>query len=135
MDENSITAILTQRLDAAKEDLKAARVLLREHIPKSSINRSYYAIFHAVRAAVAVKGFDSSKHSGIIAFFNAEFVKTGIFEKQVSKIIDSAFRMREKSDYLDFFVASEDEARELIDKAEYVIETVEAWLSTWSEKD
>ena len=31
--------------------------------------------------------------------------------------------------------AAKDEARELIDKAGYVIETVEAWLSTWNEKD
>ena len=39
--------------------------------------------------------FDSSKHSGVIAFFNRSYVKSGIFDKSISKMIDTAFRLRE----------------------------------------
>ncbi|HVJ49982.1 HEPN domain-containing protein [Desulfitobacterium sp.] len=36
----------------------------------SVINRYYYAAFHAVRALLALKELDSSKHSGVISYFN-----------------------------------------------------------------
>ena len=61
-----------QMLEAAKENLEIGRY-------KTSLNRSYYAIFHAMRAANILKGFDSSKHSGVIAYFNREYLKSGIF--------------------------------------------------------
>lgn len=32
-----------------------------------------------MRAANILKGFDSSKHSGVIAYFNREYLKSGIF--------------------------------------------------------
>ena len=48
-------------------------------------NRSYYAIFHAIRSVNALDGFDSSKHSGVISHFNQEYVKTGMFEKNLPK--------------------------------------------------
>ena len=69
------------------------------------MNRSYYAIFHAMRAANIMKGFDSSKHSGVIAFFNKEFLKEGIMDRSLSVIIKNSSFLREKSDYDDFFIA------------------------------
>ncbi len=38
------------------------------------------AIFHAVRALLALDKFDSQKHSGIISYFNQKFIKTGKIE-------------------------------------------------------
>ena len=96
----------------------------------SSVNRSYYAIFHALRAITALDGFDSSKHSGIIAYINREYVKNGIFDKSLSKILDTSFRLREKADYDDFFIVSKDTAIEQLEKAEVVLNTVEKYLVT-----
>jgi hypothetical protein len=67
---------------------------------KNTLNRSYYAIFYAIRSVNALQGFDSGKHSGVIAFFNQNYVKTGIFPKGVSKIIKEASEKRERADYL-----------------------------------
>ena len=80
--------------------------MLDSHDYKSSINRSYYSIFHALRAVLALDCFDSSKHSGVIACFNERSVKTGVFCKEISKIIRRARLMRENADYQDFFVVS-----------------------------
>lgn len=66
-----------------------------------------FAIFHALRAIIALDGFDSAKHSGIIAYVNKEYVKTGIFYKQLSKILDTSFKLRKKADYDDFFIISD----------------------------
>ena len=74
-------------MEKAKEMLSAAEGNLEIGQYKTSLNRSYYAIFHAMRAANIVKGFDSSKHSGVIAFFNKEFLKEGIMELEVYLVI------------------------------------------------
>lgn len=92
-------------------------------------NRSYYAIFHAMRAVNVLDEFDSSKHSGVIAHFNQCHVKTGDFEKAASKIIQNAMEMREHADYEDFFVASKKDAEEQISKAEQFLEYVKSFLS------
>lgn len=57
-----------------------------------------------MRAVTALDGFDSSKHSGVISYINRNYVKTGIFDKRLSKILDTAFRLREKADYDDFLL-------------------------------
>lgn len=100
--ESSMIQLSQYRFSRAKEVLRDAETLLNQDSFSSSVNRSYYAIFHALRAVTALDGFDSSKHSGVIAYINREYVKTGIFEKRLSKILDTAFRLREKADYDDF---------------------------------
>ena len=126
--EGSVKELSRYRLSQAKEDLDTARILYREKQFKASINRSYYSIFHALRSVTALDHFDSSKHSGIIAYINKNYVRTEIFDKSFSKILDTAFRMREKADYQDFFIASREMAEEQISKAETVLETIEKYL-------
>lgn len=117
------------RLHKAEEDLEAARLLLQQALYKVSLNRSYYAVFHAMRSVTILEEFDSSKHSGVIAYFNQHFVKTGIFDKSASKVIKSAFMLREKSDYEDFYIASKKEAEEQLEKAAFFVSMVKDYLS------
>ena len=67
--ESSLRELAMYRMERAFEMLIAAEDNLKIGQYKTSLNRSYYAIFHAMRAANIIKGFDSSKHSGVIAFF------------------------------------------------------------------
>ena len=78
--EGSITDLSKYRYESALDDLDTAKGLLRNGKFKASVNRSYYAIFHALRSVTALDQFDSSKHSGVIAFFNRTYVKEGIFD-------------------------------------------------------
>jgi len=95
---------------------------------KNTLNRAYYAIFHAIRAVNALSGFDSSKHSGVIAYFNQNYVKDGVFSKELSKIIKMASENREKADYLDFFIASKEEAERQILRAKEFIDVIKIYL-------
>jgi uncharacterized protein (UPF0332 family) len=61
-----------------------------------SINRSYYAIFHATRALLALNKFDTKKHSGVIAYFNQNYIKTGKIEVKYGKILTLAENIRMK---------------------------------------
>jgi len=98
------------RLERAEEDLLAAESNHKSGFYKAAINRSYYAIFHSIRAVNILDGFDASKHSSVIAHFNQFFVHTGEFETTTYKLIDSAYRIREKCDYSDFFIASKEDS-------------------------
>ena len=127
--EGSLIDLSKYRLTTAKSDLNAARVLYSAKEFRAAVNRSYYAIFHSLRAVLALDGFDSSKHSGIIAYFNQHYVKTEAFDKKLSKLISSAFRLREKADYQDFYIVTAQEAEGQIEVAEQVIVNIEAYLS------
>ena len=96
--DRSIIDLSRYRLEKAKEDLATAKGNCLDNHYRASVNRSYYAIFHALRALTALDQFDSGKHSGIIAYVNKNYVKSGIFDRSFSKMIDSAFRLREKAD-------------------------------------
>lgn len=122
------------RYESALDDLDTAKGLLRNGKFKASVNRSYYAIFHALRSVTALDQFDSSKHSGVIAFFNRTYVKEGIFDKSISKMIDTAFRLREKADYQDFVIISKEQTQEQVEKAEKIITMLKPYLTKrWGE--
>ncbi|MCI5687303.1 MAG: HEPN domain-containing protein [Emergencia sp.] len=100
----------------------------------SAVNRAYYAIFHALRAVTALDGFDSGKHSGVIAYFNRNYVKNGIFNKRISKNIDMSFRLREKTDYQDLI--NREMAEEQINKAKEVLLEVKPYVvSIWGKEE
>ena len=127
--DGSLSDLSRYRLERAKEDLRTAQDNFENGSYRASVNRSYYAIFHALRAVTALDDFDSSKHSGIIGYINHNYVKTGIFDKMFSRYVDSAFRLREKADYDDFYVVAIDDAGRQIENAAAVIAAVEAYAS------
>lgn len=126
--EGSLKELSKYRFEKAYEDLDTAIMNHKNLMYKASINRSYYSIFHAMRAVTILEGYDSSKHSGIIAFFNQTYIKTGVFDKNISKVIASASKLREKSDYVDFYIASKQESQEQIEKAEDFLKVIEEYL-------
>ena len=112
------------RLKKADTLLIQAELLLRNHQYDGSVNRSYYAIFNAVRSVLALLRTDSRSHSGVISFFDRYFVKTGIFDNRFSKIVHVAFDTRQDNDYEDFYVPSEAEAQEQYDYATQLISEI-----------
>jgi uncharacterized protein len=118
------------RLSQARDSLREADVLQREEMNlRSVMNRLYYAMFYAVLALLQTKQLGTSKHSGAIALFDREFVKPGIFPKELSKALHRAFELRQKGDYLEeaeITSADVEEVRplagEFVDKAESVIQ-------------
>lgn len=116
------------RLERAKDDLEASKLLVDNNKFSQSINRSYYAIFHAARALLALENFDSKKHSGIISYFNKNFIKTRKLEKRYSKILMDAQDFRTDSDYDDFFVVSKEEAVKQLEDAAKFVEKIEIYI-------
>ena len=118
------------RLERARECLESALREVEAEAHKEAANRSYYAIFHAMRAVLALDGIDSKKHSGIISEFGHRYIKTELFPKEFSKLIQKAFKVRNDSDYDDFYVISKDEVLEQIENAKTFLGAVELYVGT-----
>ena len=116
------------RFEHALECLDAAKSLLDSGNYKSAANRSYYAIFHAMRSVLAFDEVDMNHHSGIISEFRKRYIKTGVFETRLSQIISVLFDTRTESDYDDFFVISKAEVVEQTANAEYFLMVIKAYL-------
>ena len=52
-----------------------------------------------------------------------------MFSREISKIISSAYRLREKADYQDFYIVSIEEADKQIKKADIVINAISEYLN------
>lgn len=120
--------LMEYRLEMAQERLHSSKILLDDGSYKDSIGRSYYAMFTAVRALLAMEGQDFSKHAGVIAYFQKEFIKTGKFDKKYSKYISQAFQIRNNTDYADFFIVSTQDAKEQYEKAKEFLEVITQYL-------
>ena len=91
---------------------------------------AYYTAFHSLRAVLILDGFDSKKHSGIIAKFRENYLKTDLFGREFSDYISSLFRVRSSSDYDDFYVISKDEAKLQVEKSEIILTQIKTYLNT-----
>ena len=118
------------RFSCAEECLQNAKDLLalENQGRKASANRSYYAFFHAMRAGLALEGKDFKKHSALISYFRQQYMQPGVFPASCSKALTKIFRIRQRSDYEDFFLLSAEEAQEQIDNAEAFLLLVKAYL-------
>ncbi len=84
-------ALIKHRLKQADGSIEEAEVLLRGGMSMRGVmNRLYYAMFYAVLALLQEKEMGTSKHIGAISMFDMEFIKTGIFDKDMSKTLHRA---------------------------------------------
>jgi len=79
-------ALADYRIERAKEILVEAKDTLTQSHYKLSVNRSYYAMFTAVKALLALKEKDSSKHSGVISLFSRYIIKNNLFPRNLVSI-------------------------------------------------
>ncbi|OQX23828.1 MAG: hypothetical protein BWK80_23975 [Desulfobacteraceae bacterium IS3] len=111
MNEDYGNDLSDYRLNKVKSLADEAKLLFDNRRYDGSVNRSYYAIFSAIRSLLSLLGLDSRKHSGVISYFDRYFVRSGIFDREFSSIAHNSFDVRQASDYQDFYVISEAQAQ------------------------
>ena len=121
-------ALSNVRYEHAEQCLQAANTLLKAEDFLGAANRSYYAVFHAMRSVLALNGIDRKHHSGIISEFRRLYVKTGIFQAEYSEIIDRQSFYRTNSDYNDFFIISKKEVVEQVADADRFLIAIRDYL-------
>lgn len=126
-DNEKETSVL--QLERARLLLKSVPLLIEAQDYFSAVNRSYYAAFHAIKAIEVLDNFDSKKHSGLLANFRMNYIKTGIFDTVYSEILKSLAQYRQDSDYDIFVRISREEAEEQYNNAVLFVNAVEKYLS------
>lgn len=126
-DQNYVVYLVKYRLETAAEDLKAATVLFESNVLKAANNRAYYSIFHSIQAIHAMDGKEYRKHKDAIGNFNKEYVKTGIFSRDLGRRISAAEDVRHASDYDDFYIVSREITTDQIKTAEDLLEQVKVY--------
>ena len=111
-------------IERAKRYLKSAEILLEESDYESSVSRTYYAMFYSAQAMLLTKNLSFSSHKGVISGFGEEFVKTGIFPKEMGKELNKAFEKRQIGDYEYTFVIAKREAEEILESGREFVETI-----------
>jgi uncharacterized protein (UPF0332 family) len=94
-----------------------------------AVNRYYYAAFYAARALLAVRELDSSRHSGVISLFQAQFVKLGLIKTETARALPRAFEKRQKSDYGDFATVTAKEVESIRKEITAFVEACEQLLN------
>ena len=117
------------RLEQAKEDLKASKVLYDIKLFKSANNRAYYSIFHSMKAILALEPIDFKRHKDVIAYFNKNYIHTEIFPKHMGRRISDASKIREDSDYDDEFVVRPEDTLAQIETAKEMIKLTEEYIN------
>jgi uncharacterized protein (UPF0332 family) len=128
--EKRLLDLSNYRLEKARDELETADYLLRGNKFSQSINRSYYSMFQAARAILALDTFDSKKHTGIISYFNQHYIKTGKIEVEFSKMLGSAFDIRNESDYMDFYIATREDALQQFDNAKKFLKRIQEFITS-----
>lgn len=122
MIDHQLQLLVKYRLQEAVETLREAELLLNQSAFRGCINRSYYAMFYALLGLLATQGLGTSKHSGLISLFDREFVKTGIFSKELSKSLHRAFDERQANDYGEMIEPDLELAQSLFKQAQVFVE-------------
>ena len=130
MDDKDFKALALVRLDRAKELYIESKELVKMDSYKSANNRAFYTIEKCIKALLATQQIDVETHNGAVSQFNLIFIHrdNSIFTKNDYPKIAKADRIRNASDYDDFYVVNKEETRELLDFAEDFLRRTEEYI-------
>ena len=126
---NNVSELSQLELKNAKEILKFIPIYIDAGDYNGAINRSYYAAFHSLKALELLDGYDSKKHSGVIAYFRQHYIKNGKLNASLSKVIGRLVDARGQSDY---DIAAKFElidGQEAFDNATTIVNAIDRYLN------
>jgi len=119
-----VTEEIYEHLQAAKDALEDAQVLLNAERWDALANRTYYAMFHATHALLLSHNIERASHKAVIAAFGEFFAKPGLVESRYHRILREAFNLRLTGDYKIFEHVAPDDAKKLVDQAADFVDMV-----------
>lgn len=119
MDKETYRVLASVRMERAIELVDEAKELLQNERYKSANNRAFYAMEKTMKALLAIKEIDADSHNGCLRQFNVHYIKerVGGFEPGDYKRIANAQRIRNVSDYDDFYIADKKECQQQVEMA------------------
>lgn len=85
-------------------------------------------MFYAVLALIVFEPFESSKHSGILVYFNKRFIKEEILPEELGRSVNRAFELRQRGDYREYIELTYEQVKPFIEKASVFVQKVKEYL-------
>ncbi len=127
-DEQNILKLCGYRFQQSEEALSEAELLLEAGHYRGALNRSYYAMFYSLQALVVKNRLKVSKHSGVISYFDREYVKKGLIDKKFSKWLHRLFDLRQDADYGDMYMPSENQCRQSVEQSRAFVREIRTYF-------
>jgi uncharacterized protein (UPF0332 family) len=120
MDRETFLGLAVARMERSEELLEESKELLNNEKYKSANNRAFYSIEKGMKALLALKEINADSHNGCLSQFNIHYIKPEIakFHRGDYKEIASVERIRNNSDYDDFYIADKEECENVVKVAE-----------------
>lgn len=110
-------AFVEAHLQKARTRLTRAERDYEDGFYEDSIIRAYYAIYHATKACLVLKGSYPKTHEGVISEFGRLYITTGEIDAEYGKILSAAKMLREKGEYEAFTMIDRRVAKQKLDDA------------------
>lgn len=130
MDKEYFEALAKVRMERAKELFDEAYELLEKGSYKSANNRAFYAMEKSIKALLAMEQIEVTTHNGALKQFNYIFIYKGdgTFGPEDYQKIAGAEQIRNASDYDDFYIASKEETRQLIENTKNIMDKIQKYI-------
>ena len=125
LSEEEKNILIDLKIERANEAIKEVPYLVEQGFYRTAANRLYYACYYVVSALLLQKGYKAHTHSGIIALFSMNFVKTGIVSSDEGKLYRSLFELRLTGDYDEVKIIDKEDVVTRLQHANDFIKTIE----------
>lgn len=112
------------------EDCRQAAHLCRQHgFYADAISRSYYAVLHAAKSALALYDVDPGSHRALSNLFGLHIVQAGLAEGQWGSVIGRLSDLRMDADHDVRMIFRETDAADACQQADAFAERIHALLT------
>ena len=126
--------IPAERLTLARESVEEAKLLYREKIgTKVVFTKLYHALLYCLFALFDVRIIGNLTHADIIDWFDREYVRQGIFNEELLRIIRRAYELTHECDCDHMPVPTDRDIESAMHAADGFIRTVENYLQVRQE--
>ena len=122
--------LIKYRIEEAHEAIGDAELSINNNKLKMAINRIYYGMFYILSALALKHKHKTSKHQGLIAWFNKNFIKENKIDKRYGTIIRDAFNSRSDGDYGFFTTFEKADVDKMFEDMKDFISTIERYLNS-----
>ena len=103
--------LIAYRRTKAFETLNDAEKLVDLNMLAIAMNRIYYSGFYIVNALMLIDNKKFTKHRLVIGWFNKEYLKPNIINREIGKLLNASYERRTALDYHDYTTVTKFEAR------------------------
>lgn len=126
MEKEKIKAAMLKDIkDLAEEYFESAEEVLRRNRVRLAVDGAYNAVELAAKGLILLKQDDlPGSHGGMVSLFGQLYVKTKEVGREIGRGLNTALKLRNMARYKPHALLSEEDAKDVLDLAERVIETL-----------